>query len=142
MNIHDAVPRFKTRDPIRSPAERLALNNQLEAARMDKMRAYNEAHPEKNFFGPKGKLAKSLNKDLQRRVNEEVAKRAPKGSTLNANVDSDCLQSLTWKDGVATATFWRGGALVYDYPMSREEFVDWVSFDPPGAGKYGNANVF
>jgi hypothetical protein len=93
----------------------------------------------KSVFGREGSLAKAADKGLQRRINEAVAERAPKGSTLRANLDSDCFESVVWRDGVATATFWRGGAIVYDYDVSREEFIDWVSSG--SLGGYFNDNI-
>jgi hypothetical protein len=100
-----------------------------------------------NPFGKEGTLAKSINeqlagfeKDRQRAVNKAVADAAPKHARLIADVPSTCLESLTFKDGIATATFYRGGQIVYDYPMSRDDFIDWVS--DGSLGKYGNENVF
>jgi hypothetical protein len=101
-----------------------------------------------NPFGKEGTLAKSINEQLagfeayrQKQVNQAVANAAPKHARLIADgEDSTCLERLTWKDGIATATFFRGGQITYDYPMSRDEFVDWVSFG--SLGKYGNENVF
>jgi hypothetical protein len=101
-----------------------------------------------NAFGKTGTLSKQIDKQLagfekdrQKAVNQAVANKAPKHARLVFNGDSTCLAELTWKDGVATATFFRGGAVVYDYPMSRDEFIEWVSSDD-GIGRYGNDNVF
>jgi hypothetical protein len=96
-----------------------------------------------NPFGKQGSLSKQLDRQLQKEINRAVATKAPKDATLRANVDSTCLADLTFskKDSVATATFYRGGAIVYDFPMSLDEFLDWVSSDD-GIGRYGNANVF
>jgi hypothetical protein len=101
-----------------------------------------------NPFGKEGSLAKSINKQLagfeayrQKQVNQAVADAAPKHARLIADgEDSTCLERLTWKDGIATATFFRGGQITYDYPMSRDQFVEWVSFG--SLGRYGNENVF
>jgi hypothetical protein len=100
-----------------------------------------------NPFGREGSLSRSIDKQLksydkfvQKTVNQAVANAAPKHARLIADVPSTCLDSLTWKDGVATATFYRGGAVVYDYEMSRDEFIDWVS--DGSLGKYGNEFVF
>jgi hypothetical protein len=100
-----------------------------------------------NPFGKEGTLAKSINeqlagfeKDRQRAVNKAVADAAPKHARLIADVLSTCLESLTFKDDIATATFYRGGQIVYDYPMSRDDFIDWVS--DGSLGKYGNDKVF
>lgn len=110
------------------------------------------AHPVstdwRNPFGKEGTLAKSINKQLagfeayrQKQVNQAVADAAPKHARLIADgEDSTCLERLTWKDGIATATFFRGGQITYDYPMSRDQFVEWVSFG--SLGRYGNENVF
>lgn len=81
-----------------------------------------------------------LAKQLQREANKRVADAAPKHARLIADVPSTCLESLTWKDGIATATFYRGGQVTYEYPMSKDDFVDWISSG--SLGKYGNENVF
>lgn len=111
--------------------------NQLPVYNKDKM----------DFFGPQGKSAKLINEPIAQttkakasQLTRQIGHNAPKGSTINSNVDSDCLASLSWKDGVATAEFYRGGAVVYDYPMELEEFLDWVDSD--SIGKYGNDFVF
>ena len=94
-------------------------------------------------FGKQSSLSAQLDAQLQREINRAVATEAPKNATLRANVDSTCLADLTFskKDSVATATFYRGGAITYDYPMSLDEFLDWVSSED-GIGSYGNDNVF
>jgi hypothetical protein len=113
----------------------------VEALRMQAMRDRNDLFPlENNPFGRHGTLAKSVNKQLQKEVNQAIADRAPKHATLRATIPSTCLASLTFNDGIATAEFYRGGAVIYDYPMSKAEFVDWVSGE--SLGKYGNENVF
>jgi hypothetical protein len=80
-----------------------------------------------NPFGPQGTISKTIDKALQKEINRKIAESAPKNATLVANVDSSCFEDLRWRRGVATATFWRGGAIVYDYDCSRDEFIDWVS---------------
>lgn len=117
------------------------MQNQLEALRMNAMRDRNEQFPlETNVFGKHGKLAQSINKQLQKAVNQAVADKAPKHARLISEVPSTCLASLSWKDGIATAEFYRGGQIVYDFPMSKDDFIDWVSAD--SIGQYGNAEVF
>jgi hypothetical protein len=79
-------------------------------------------------------------KEKTDQLTRQIAKKAPKHSTIHSTVPSTCLEDLTWKDGVATATFYRGGAIVYDYEMSLDDFLDWVNSD--SIGKFGNAEVF
>ena len=93
-----------------------------------------------NPFGPHGSLSKQINNSLQRQVNEAIANKAPKGATLHSTAPSTCLENLTWKDGIATATFYRGGAVVYDFSMTESEWLDWAS--APSIGKFGNEEVF
>jgi hypothetical protein len=98
-----------------------------------------------NVFGREGTLSKQLDQALQRSVNKAIADKAPKGATLRMVTSKDapastCLEELSWKDGVATTTFYRGGDVVYDYPMSKSEFIDWVSSN--SIGIYGNDEVF
>lgn len=83
---------------------------------------------------------KEAQQKLSEEVNRAIADKAPKHATLEATLPSTCLASLTWKDGIATAEFYRGGDVVYEYPMTRDEFVDWAS--DSSLGKYGNAYVF
>jgi hypothetical protein len=93
-----------------------------------------------NPFGPQGSLAKAIDKTAQRMVDRAIAQKAPKGSTIHSTVDSTCLADLSFKDGVATATFFRGGDVVYGYPMDLETFLEWVDSD--SIGKFGNDFVF
>jgi hypothetical protein len=52
----------------RTPEQRRAVNDQLEALRMKAMRDRNEQFPlERNPFGKHGTLAKSINKQLKKR---------------------------------------------------------------------------
>jgi hypothetical protein len=119
-----------------------AVSKNLEALRMQAMRYRNEQFPlEGSPFGRQGSLAKSINQQLQKAANQAVADKAPKHSTLVSQVPSTCLASLTWKDGIATAEFYRGGQVVYDFPMSKDQWIDWVSAQE-GIGRYGNAEVF
>jgi hypothetical protein len=111
----------------------------------DKLRAQGlarDAELKAQGWGPArfDKLNEAINKQLQKAVNQAVADKAPKHSTLHSQVPSTCLASLSWKDGIATAEFYRGGQIVYDFPMSKDDFIDWVSSD--SIGKYGNAEVF
>jgi hypothetical protein len=117
---------------VRTADERRALSAQLEALR-------EKAMTDKNG-GPVKLLSRDLSKESQNEILRHKAMAAGKGAKITANEDSDCLESLTWKDGVATATFYRGGAIVYDYEMSKEEFLDWAFSG--SLGKYGNENVF
>ena len=99
-----------------------------------------------NPFGPQGTIAKqtkALDAQLlarQKEVDRAIAAKAPKHSTIRSTVPSTCLASLSWKDGVATAEFYRGGAVVYDFDMDLETFLSWVESD--SIGKFGNFEVF
>jgi hypothetical protein len=99
-----------------------------------------------NPFGKEGTLSKQIDKQLagfekdrQKAVNQEVANKAPKHARLIADLDSSVFESVTWKDNVVTATFFRGGAIVYYYDVTRDEFVDWVSSG--SLGQYFNAEI-
>jgi hypothetical protein len=125
----------------RTPEQRRAVNDQLESLRMQAMRDRNEQFPlESNPFGKHGTLAKSINRQLQKEVNQRVADSAPKHARLISEVPSTCLSDLSWKDGVAEYSFYRGGKIDYATPMSKSEWLDWVSSDSIGA--FGNAEVF
>ena len=45
---------------------------------------------------------------------------------IEAPQPSSCFASLEWSDGVAYASFHRGGAIDYQYQMSRKEFLEWI----------------
>ena len=58
---------------------------------------------------------------------------------LRIDTPSDCFQSVTWRatdddglDGICTGTIWRGGAVVYDTPMTLDEFEDFASSESLG----------
>jgi hypothetical protein len=137
---NSAVARARA-TPTSSWEEARARGTQIEALRMQAMRDRNEQFPlESNPFGKHGTLAKSINKQLQKAANKAVADKAPKHARLISEVPSTCLASLSFKDGIATAEFYRGGQVVYDFPMSRDEFIDWIS--DGSIGKYGNEFVF
>ncbi len=93
-----------------------------------------------NVFARTSKLTQQLDRQLQKQINKAVADKAPKHATLHSEVPSTCLADLSWRDGIATATFYRGGDVVYTYPMSKADFLDWIDSD--SIGKYGNENVF
>lgn len=98
-----------------------------------------------NPLGREGSLSKQLERQLQNEINRAAIDKAPKGSTITANIPSTCLASLTFKvgkegAGIATAEFYRGGSVIYQYEMSKEEFADWINSG--SLGKYGNGNVF
>jgi hypothetical protein len=114
----------------------------------------------KNPFGKKGTIAQKFNAEFSKARTQaivdkhlqefrdkgkkhpsraEIDTAARSGKTLTADVPSTCLASLSWHKGVATAEFYRGGEIVYDYPMSLEEFLDWSS---DSLGEYGNDFVF
>jgi hypothetical protein len=105
------------------------------------MRERNEKFPlNENPFGKEGTLAKSINKTAQKEVNQRVADAAPKHATLRSQVPSTCLAELTWRDGVAYYSFYRGGSVDYSTPMSKSDWLDWIAADSIGA--YGNSEVF
>lgn len=54
-----------------------------------------------------------------------MSKRKPQPKIIEATKDSQCFADLYWEDGVAVAEFARNGA-VYEYPMSRKEFKEWI----------------
>jgi hypothetical protein len=75
---------------------------------------------------------------------DQINQAVKAGKTLRADVPSKCLASLTFEldedgNGIATAEFFRGGAIVYDFPMDLDEFLEWAS---GSLGEYGNAYVF
>jgi hypothetical protein len=87
-----------------------------------------------NVFSRTSKLNQQLDKQLQKQVNQAVADKAPKGATLHAEISSECLETLDWRDGVASFNFVkRNKNGPYQVPMSKSEFVDWVSSDSIGS---------
>jgi hypothetical protein len=93
-----------------------------------------------NPFGREGSLSKQIDRSLQKEANRAAIEKAPKGSTITANIPSTCLESLSWKDGVATATFYRGGAITYEYEVDRETYISWINSG--SLGKFGNEEIF
>jgi len=95
-------------------------------------------------------VSKEMNAAIRENIYGEVKKVQPSraemqaaakaGKSLHALMPSTCLQSLTWKKGVTTAEFYRGGAITYEYEMDLDEFVSWAQSG--SLGKYGNENVF
>jgi hypothetical protein len=69
-------------------------------------------------------------------ADREAANKAPKGATIHADQPSECFVSLSWKNGVATAEFRNG---VWDYEMSKAEFLDWALSD--SLGEFFNDNI-
>jgi hypothetical protein len=49
------------------------------------------------------------------------------GKRLYANVPSTCFEELSWHKDVATATFWRGGSITYEYDCDLDTFLSWCS---------------
>jgi hypothetical protein len=113
------------------------------------------AIPMKRQPGAEKKVSKEINAAIREKIwgevkkvqptRDEMAAAAKAGKSLHALMPSTCLQSLTWKadgdgSGVATAEFYRGGAVIYDYPMDLDEFIDWA--ESGSLGKYGNENWF
>jgi hypothetical protein len=85
-------------------------------------------------------LSKQIDRSLQKEANRAAIEKAPKGSTITANIPSTCLERLSWKDGVATATFYRGGAITYQYDVDRKTYVSWINSG--SLGKFGNEEIF
>jgi hypothetical protein len=70
---------------------------------------------------------------------EEVEGAAREGKTLVATNESDCFDELTWRNGVATATFAKGGgAGTYEYEVTLDEFLEWCA---GSLGEYFNAEI-
>jgi hypothetical protein len=142
----NALPRWDPSNPTRYSYDPKNYNAAdyatFKQARLDALEKKYPTAQRQNPFGRESKLNRTLDRDLQKRINQAVAKRAPKHATLNASgVDSACLESLTWKDGVAHATFIKrdpGGGYFYD--MDRDTFIEWVNSG--SLGRWGNDNVF
>jgi hypothetical protein len=77
-------------------------------------------------------LTKSI-KDFLKPAKERQA-----SQTIVAPQVSSCFADLRWKDDVATATFYRGGAIVYEYEMSRAEFKEWIGDGDTSLGEEFN----
>lgn len=95
-------------------------------------------------------INKQLNKLSKHAINKvkektgptrgEVEDAAKQGKTLTATNASDCFDSLTWKNGVATAVFAKGGGQgTYEYDVTLDEFLDWCA--DPSLGSYFNLNI-
>lgn len=70
----------------------------------------------------------------------EVEGAAREGKTLVATQPSDCFDSLTWRSGVATAVFAKGGGQgTYEYEMELDEFLEWCADE--SLGGYFNAEI-
>ena len=61
-----------------------------------------------------------------------------KEQPLSFSVSSSAISHLAWKDETITVTFKRDGS-TYDYPGSREQFMDFVQ--APSIGQYFNAHI-
>ena len=128
--------RYGSGRATRTIEEARALTKQLETLRTAAMR---------DKYGP-ANLTKTLNeqmkKETKRALNSQrgqqatslsqIKKAAAQGKTLWADQDSDCFESLSWRNGVATATFWHGGDLTYTYPVDLETFLEWANDDSLG----------
>jgi hypothetical protein len=117
------------------------------AAKINALPRYDKATMD--FFGPHGKSAKLINEPIaetvkakQHELDRLVVSKVKKGQTLHADIDSDCLSELSWRDGVAYYSFWKRDSGGYSTPMDKSEWLAWVEFDFPGAGVYGNKFVF
>jgi hypothetical protein len=105
---------------------------------------YAKPHPQ---FEELNKNAAKLSKQAIGKVKDktgptrgEVEGAAREGKTLVATQPSDCFDELTWKNGVATATFTKGGgAGTYDYEMSLDDFLEWCASE--SLGEFFNAEI-
>jgi hypothetical protein len=89
--------------------------------------------PAKDAFAD---LNKQINQSIKDSLGRELKKHGPSRGqieeaakahkTLVATMPSTCFDSLTWRDGVATAVFAKDGS-VYDYPMDVDDFLDWAN---------------
>jgi hypothetical protein len=70
----------------------------------------------------------------QSAIDRASARRAPKNSTIHATTPSSCFASVSYNkaDEICTMEFWRGGAIVYDEPMSLDEFLDFAESNSLG----------
>jgi hypothetical protein len=78
------------------------------------------------------------NKPMLRKAQRPEESVEKDGGALVATTPSNCFDDLSWEDGVATASFAKDGR-VYDYEMSKEEFLEWA--DDDSLGGYFNDNV-
>ena len=70
----------------------------------------------------------------------QVESAAKAGKTLYADgLSSSVFAALSWRKGVATAEFFRGGDLIYTYEMSLSDFLDWAEAE--SAGAFFNAKI-
>lgn len=90
-------------------------------------------------------IADSLNKNNPNRQplaqaghNSVKVRQIKRAKFLEAGIDSTCFSGLTWTGGIATATFARDGA-VYEYELTREEFLEWVASG--SLGQFFNAEI-
>jgi hypothetical protein len=67
----------------------------------------------------------------------EIDGPAKAGKTLVATNESDCFDSLTWRNGIATATFAKDGS-VYEYDVDLDAFIEWCG---DSLGEYFNAEI-
>ena len=142
----DALPRY-VRDPVRTPAERLALNNQIESARMDAMRAK---------YGPAKLLSRDLTKDVTNVTKgrtkatslDQIKKAVQAGKVLHADIPSTCFSDLAFypdpddpTTGTIVGTFYHGGSLTYEGDADLDEFLDAVASGSLG-GAYADDKWF
>lgn len=95
-------------------------------------------------------INKKLNKLSKQAINEvrekagptrgEVEDAARQGKTLTATNASDCFDSLSWKNGIVTAVFAKGGgAGTYEYEVDLDTFLDWCASG--SLGEFFNAEI-
>lgn len=101
------------------------LRSQLQA-RVNE--SYAKGYGPAQFGDLNEKVNKKLEKVMPKPVTKEQLKQAAKQHrTLSAAVDSECIDTLEWRDGVAVYTFVKGGGTEpYSTEMSLDEFIEWV----------------
>jgi hypothetical protein len=112
-------------------AARLAKQGSAKTARKNAIQEMVRSRLKENF------VKRQQGKKQMSRADIDKAVKAHK--TLHAELPSTCFASLTFKDGIATAKFYRGGAVVYEYPMELDDFLDWAKSD--SLGEFFNAEV-
>ena len=85
---------------------------------------YAKSHPERTAEGWQ-EFWKARYQKTKVNMKPKAAK-PKKPQRIEATNASTCFESLTWKDGIATAVFAKNGA-TYQYEVSRDEFRDWIA---------------
>ena len=148
MSGIDALPRWNSANPTSynydpknySAADYQAFKEARAAFGQQQLKA--ELARNKQVMKEANKAIKQTISEEQKKqgpTRDEIQKAAKAGKTLYANMPSSCFASLSWHKGVATMEFYRGGAIVYDEPMSLANFLDWAAAE--SLGQYFNAEI-